>query len=33
EARKRTLFANPEEWEDDGVANDDYKEALVFDDD
>ncbi|GKG16210.1 reverse transcriptase domain-containing protein, partial [Tanacetum coccineum] len=32
-ARKRTLFANPEEWEDDGVANDDYKEALVFDDD
>ncbi|GKA44864.1 putative nucleotidyltransferase, ribonuclease H [Tanacetum coccineum] len=30
---KRTLFAEPEEWEDDGVANDDYKEALVFDDD
>ncbi|GJY55132.1 reverse transcriptase domain-containing protein [Tanacetum coccineum] len=32
-AGKRTLFAEPEEWEDDGVANDDYKEALVFDDD
>ncbi|GJY28278.1 hypothetical protein Tco_0404045 [Tanacetum coccineum] len=30
---KKTLFAEPEEWEDDGVANDDYKEALIFDDD
>ncbi|GJY28280.1 hypothetical protein Tco_0404047 [Tanacetum coccineum] len=30
---KRTLLAEPEEWEDDGVANDDYKEATVFDDD
>ncbi|GJW31079.1 reverse transcriptase domain-containing protein [Tanacetum coccineum] len=26
-AGKRTLFAKPEEWEDDGVANDDYEEA------
>ncbi|GKA94535.1 putative reverse transcriptase domain-containing protein [Tanacetum coccineum] len=32
-AGKRTLFAEPEEWEDDGVANDDYEKALVFDDD
>ncbi|GJW45517.1 reverse transcriptase domain-containing protein [Tanacetum coccineum] len=32
-AGKRTLFAEPEEWEDDGVANDDYKGAPVFDDD
>ncbi|GJX21482.1 reverse transcriptase domain-containing protein [Tanacetum coccineum] len=24
-AGKRTLFAEPEEWEDDGVANDDYQ--------
>nr|GEW52808.1 bulb-type lectin domain-containing protein [Tanacetum cinerariifolium] len=32
-ARKRTLFVEPEEWDDDGVANDDYVEALVFDDD
>ncbi|GJY28283.1 putative nucleotidyltransferase, ribonuclease H [Tanacetum coccineum] len=32
-AGKRTLFAEPEEWEDDGVANDDYTEAPVFDDD
>ncbi|GKC44456.1 reverse transcriptase domain-containing protein [Tanacetum coccineum] len=32
-AGKRTLFAEPEEWEDDGVANYNYKEALVFDDD
>nr|GEV30486.1 hypothetical protein [Tanacetum cinerariifolium] len=31
--RKRTLFVEPEEWDDDGVANDDYVEALVFDDD
>nr|GEU54072.1 putative reverse transcriptase domain-containing protein [Tanacetum cinerariifolium] len=31
-ARKRTLFAELEEWEDDGVADNDY-EALVFDDD
>ncbi|GKA19775.1 putative reverse transcriptase domain-containing protein [Tanacetum coccineum] len=30
--RKRTLFAEPKEWEDDGVANDDYKEAPVSDD-
>ncbi|GKA23829.1 hypothetical protein Tco_0709862, partial [Tanacetum coccineum] len=28
-----SLFAEPEEWEDDGVADDDYKESLVFDDD
>ncbi|GJW29150.1 hypothetical protein Tco_0046025 [Tanacetum coccineum] len=27
------LGGGSEEWEDDGVANDDYKEALVFDDD
>ncbi|GJV75831.1 hypothetical protein Tco_1507415 [Tanacetum coccineum] len=32
-AGKRTLFAKPKEWEDYGVANDDYKEAPVFDDD
>ncbi|GKD15109.1 hypothetical protein Tco_1199516 [Tanacetum coccineum] len=32
-AGKRTLFAKLEEWEDDGVANDDFEEALVFDDD
>ncbi|GKB27383.1 UDP-glycosyltransferase 85C1-like protein [Tanacetum coccineum] len=32
-AGKKTLFVEPEEWEDDGVANDDYKEATVFDDD
>ncbi|GJZ83851.1 reverse transcriptase domain-containing protein [Tanacetum coccineum] len=32
-AGKRTLFAELEEWEDDGVANDDYEEAPVFDDD
>nr|GEX55155.1 putative reverse transcriptase domain-containing protein [Tanacetum cinerariifolium] len=31
-ARKRTLFDEPEEWEDDGVADDNYEEALVFDD-
>nr|GEW68516.1 hypothetical protein [Tanacetum cinerariifolium] len=30
---KRTLFTKPEEYEDDGVADDDYEEALVFDDD
>ncbi|GKF65448.1 hypothetical protein Tco_0191965, partial [Tanacetum coccineum] len=30
---KRTLFAEPDEWGDDGVADDDYKGALVFDDD
>ncbi|GKA63891.1 hypothetical protein Tco_0763497 [Tanacetum coccineum] len=28
-----SLFAEPEEWEDDGVADDDYKESQVFDDD
>ncbi|GJT35069.1 hypothetical protein Tco_0925488 [Tanacetum coccineum] len=27
-----SLFAEPEEWEGDGVANDDYEEAPVFDD-
>nr|GEW85765.1 hypothetical protein [Tanacetum cinerariifolium] len=32
-AGKRTLFTKPEEWEDNGVANDDYIEASVFDDD
>ncbi|GKA96172.1 uncharacterized mitochondrial protein-like protein, partial [Tanacetum coccineum] len=32
-AGKRTLFAEPEEWEDDGVTNDDYEGAPVFDDD
>nr|GEW16870.1 putative reverse transcriptase domain-containing protein [Tanacetum cinerariifolium] len=32
-AKKRTLFAEPKEWEDDGAADDDYKEALIFDDD
>ncbi|GJX80370.1 putative reverse transcriptase domain-containing protein [Tanacetum coccineum] len=32
-AGKRTLFAKLEEWEDDGVANDDFEDALVFDDD
>ncbi|GJW20649.1 putative reverse transcriptase domain-containing protein [Tanacetum coccineum] len=32
-AGKRTLFAELEEWEDDGVADDDFEEALVFDDD
>ncbi|GKB29890.1 reverse transcriptase domain-containing protein [Tanacetum coccineum] len=32
-AGKRTLFAKLEEWEDNGVANDDFEEALVFDDD
>ncbi|GKD40182.1 reverse transcriptase domain-containing protein [Tanacetum coccineum] len=29
-SRKRALFAEPKEWEDDGMDNDDYKEALVF---
>ncbi|GJR72451.1 putative reverse transcriptase domain-containing protein [Tanacetum coccineum] len=29
---KRTLFAEPDEWGDDGVADDDYKGAPVFDD-
>ncbi|GKD91234.1 hypothetical protein Tco_1366741, partial [Tanacetum coccineum] len=28
-----SLFAEPEEWEDDGVAGDDYKESQVFDND
>ncbi|GJU22121.1 hypothetical protein Tco_1155463 [Tanacetum coccineum] len=28
-----SFFAEPEEWEDDGVADDDYKEAQVFDKD
>ncbi|GJV49107.1 hypothetical protein Tco_1439319 [Tanacetum coccineum] len=32
-AEKRTLFVEPEEGEDDGVANDDYEEAPVFDND
>nr|GEY11566.1 hypothetical protein [Tanacetum cinerariifolium] len=32
-AGKRTLFAKTEEWEDNGVANDDYEEDLVFYDD
>ncbi|GJZ15852.1 putative reverse transcriptase domain-containing protein [Tanacetum coccineum] len=32
-AGKRTLFAEHEEWEDDGVANDGYEGAQVFDDD
>ncbi|GJX28355.1 putative reverse transcriptase domain-containing protein [Tanacetum coccineum] len=32
-ARKRALFAEPGEWEDNGVANDNYEGALVFDDD
>ncbi|GJW69897.1 putative reverse transcriptase domain-containing protein [Tanacetum coccineum] len=31
--RPRTFFAEPEEWEDDGVADNDYEEDLVFDDD
>ncbi|GKE89907.1 putative reverse transcriptase domain-containing protein, partial [Tanacetum coccineum] len=31
-AGKRHLFVD-EEWEDNGVADDDYKEPLVFDDD
>ncbi|GKG16965.1 putative reverse transcriptase domain-containing protein [Tanacetum coccineum] len=31
-ARKRHLFAD-EEWEDEGVAYDEYEEPLVFDDD
>nr|GEX72013.1 hypothetical protein [Tanacetum cinerariifolium] len=32
-AKKRTLFVEPEEWDDDGVTNDNYEEASVFDDD
>ncbi|GKC97136.1 hypothetical protein Tco_1167411 [Tanacetum coccineum] len=28
-----SLFAEPEEWEGDGVADDDYEEAPVFDND
>ncbi|GJZ43779.1 hypothetical protein Tco_0591034 [Tanacetum coccineum] len=28
-----SLFAEPKEWEDDGMADDDYEEASVFDDD
>ncbi|GJS49263.1 hypothetical protein Tco_0599384 [Tanacetum coccineum] len=28
-----SLFVEHEEWEDDGVSDDDYEEALVFDDD
>ncbi|GJU17481.1 hypothetical protein Tco_1145447 [Tanacetum coccineum] len=28
-----SLFAETEEWEDDGVADDDYKESPVFNDD
>ncbi|GJR80379.1 putative nucleotidyltransferase, ribonuclease H [Tanacetum coccineum] len=32
-AGKRHLFADPEEWEDDGAVDDEYKEPLVFDDD
>ncbi|GKE25091.1 hypothetical protein Tco_1436603, partial [Tanacetum coccineum] len=28
-----SLFAELEEWEGDGVADDNYEEALVFDDD
>ncbi|GJV97718.1 hypothetical protein Tco_1549295 [Tanacetum coccineum] len=32
-AEKRTLFVEPTEWEDDGVADDDYEEPSVFDDD
>ncbi|GKE44833.1 hypothetical protein Tco_1472117, partial [Tanacetum coccineum] len=28
-----SLFAEPEEWEDDGVADDNYKESLVLNDD
>ncbi|GJZ57915.1 hypothetical protein Tco_0613409 [Tanacetum coccineum] len=28
-----SLFAKPEEWEDDCVVDDDYEEASVFDDD
>nr|GEU29858.1 hypothetical protein [Tanacetum cinerariifolium] len=28
-----SLFVKREEWEDDGVANDDYKEGPIFDDD
>ncbi|GJY26083.1 hypothetical protein Tco_0400809 [Tanacetum coccineum] len=28
-----SFFVEHEEWKDDGMSNDDYKEALVFDDD
>ncbi|GJX84445.1 reverse transcriptase domain-containing protein [Tanacetum coccineum] len=31
--RKRHLFADPEEWEDDGAVDDEYEEPPVFDND
>ncbi|GKD86479.1 putative reverse transcriptase domain-containing protein, partial [Tanacetum coccineum] len=31
--RKRHLFSDPGEWEDDGAVDDEYEEPPIFDDD